>query len=85
MDAKEFMDSPMMWIMSSFMVINIIVMAVVFMRQAFKSAEEMGINRSECVAGLRSAMITAVGPSFAPIIVLIALMATIGGQPHGCE
>ncbi len=79
MDAKEFMDSPMMWIMSSFMVINIIVMAVVFMRQAFKSAEEMGINRSECVAGLRSAMITAVGPSFAPIIVLIALMATIGG------
>lgn len=40
MDVKEFMNSPMMWIMSSFMIINILIMAAVFMRQAFKAAEE---------------------------------------------
>jgi hypothetical protein len=32
MDVKEFMNSPMMWIMSSFMIINILIMAAVFMR-----------------------------------------------------
>lgn len=79
MDVKEFMNSPMMWIMSSFMIINIFVMAAAFMRQAFKAAEEMGMEKAECIAGLRSSMITAIGPSFAPVIVLIALMATIGG------
>lgn len=79
MDVKEFMNSPMMWIMSSFMIINILIMAAVFMRQAFKAAEEMGMEKTECIAGLRSSMITAIGPSFAPVIVLIALMATIGG------
>lgn len=75
MDVKEFMNSPMMWIMSSFMIINILIMAAVFMRQAFKAAEEMGMEKTECIAGLRSSMITAIGPSFAPVIVLIALMA----------
>lgn len=79
MEVKAFMNSPMMWIMSSFMIINILIMAAVFMRQAFKAAEDMGVPKSECIAGLRSAMITAIGPSFAPVIVLIALMVTIGG------
>ena len=79
MNVKEFMNSPMMWIMSSFMIINILIMAAVFMRQAFKAAEEMGMEKTECIAGVRSSMITAIGPSFAPVIVLIALMATIGG------
>lgn len=79
MDVKQFMNSPMMWIVSSFMIINIIIMAAAFMRTAFKSAEEMGIPKDDVKAGLRSAMITAIGPSFAPVIVLIALMAVIGG------
>ena len=54
MDVKEFMNSPMMWIMSSFMIINILIMAAVFMHQAFKAAEEMGMEKTECIAGLRS-------------------------------
>lgn len=46
MDVKEFMNSPMMWIMSSFMIINILIMAAVFMHQAFKAAEEMGMEKN---------------------------------------
>lgn len=79
MDVKEFMNSPMMWVVSAFMIINILVMALVFMRLAYKSAQEMGIPKEDVSAGLRSAMITAIGPSFAPVIVLIALMGVIGG------
>jgi len=79
MELSEFMNSPMLWIMSSFMILNILVMAAAFMRQAFKSAAEMGIPKEECMAGMRSAIFTSIGPSFAPVIVLIALMAVLGG------
>lgn len=79
MNVKEFMNSPMMWLVSAFMIINILIMAAVFMRCAYNSAKEMGMTSKDIGAGLRSAMVTAIGPSFAPVIVLIALMAVIGG------
>ena len=79
MDVKEFMNSPMMWIVSCFMIINILVMAAVFMKRAYSAAKEMGMKSEDIIAGTRSAMITAIGPSFAPVIVLIALIAVIGG------
>ncbi len=79
MSLEQVMNSPMLWVMSSFMVIVILVQSIVFIRQAFKSAEKMGIPRSECIAGMRSAMITAIGPAFSPVIVLLALMAVLGG------
>lgn len=79
MELKDLMNSPMLWAVSSIMVIVVLVQATVFMRQAFKSAEKMGIPKSECMAGMRSAMITAIGPAFSPVIVLIALMAVLGG------
>ena len=79
MNVQEFMNSPMLWLLSSLMVINILVMASVFMKVAYKATQDMGMPKGEVIAGLRSAMITAIGPSFAPVIVLVALMAIIGG------
>ncbi len=79
MKLEDIMNSPMLWVVSSFMIIVVLTQAAVFFRQAFKSAEKMGIPRSECLTGMRSAMITAIGPAFSPVIVLIALMAVLGG------
>jgi len=79
MKLEDVMNSPMLWVMSSLMVIVILTEAAVFMRQAFTSAEKMGIPKSECIRGARAAMITAVGPSFAPVIALMALMVSLGG------
>ncbi len=79
MELKDLMNSPMLWAVSSIMVIVILAQATLFMRQAFKSAEKMGISKDECITGMRSAMITSIGPAFAPVIVLIALMAVLGG------
>ena len=79
MELKDIMNSPMLWVVSSIMIIVIVTESLVFMRQAFKSAEKMGIPREECITGMRSAMITAIGPAFSPVIVLIALMAVLGG------
>ena len=41
-------------------------------------AEKLEMPRERCVAGMRSAMITAIGPAFAPVIVLLALIAVLG-------
>ncbi len=79
MELKDIMNSPMLWVVSSIMIIVIVTESLVFMRQAFKSAEKMGIPREECITGMRSAMITAIGPAFSPVIVLIAVMAVLGG------
>ena len=75
---EDVMHSPMLWLASSIMIIGILVQATVFMRLAFKAAEKMGIPRSECIAGMRSAMITAVGPAFSPVLILMAFIAVFG-------
>ena len=81
-DLNAFMNSGIMWVVSAVAVVNILVMCAAFMRKALKSADEMGIPRSECYLGIRSAAITAIGPSMAPVITLLALMAVLGG-PFG--
>ncbi len=79
MNISEVMNSPMLWIVSGLMVINILAMAFTFCRLAFKHAEKIGISKEECMVGFRSAVFTAIGPALAPVIVLIALMAVLGG------
>ncbi len=79
MNLEQVMNSPTLWIMSSFIVIVVVSEALVFLRQAFVSAEKMGIAKDDCIKGMRAAMITAIGPAFSPVIVLIALMAVLGG------
>lgn len=78
MELKEFINSPGMWIASSIMVIFIILQSLFFMREAFKAANKLDIPKSECIKGLRSAMITAIGPSLGPIVIMLALIAVLG-------
>lgn len=78
MDLKTVMNSPGMWIASSIMVIVVFTQSLIYLRSAFKMAEKMEMPRERCVAGMRSAMITAIGPAFAPVIVLLALIAVLG-------
>lgn len=79
MDVNQIMNSTTLWLVSSIMVIVILIEAVVFGLQAYKTSQKMGIPKSEVISGMRASMITAIGPSFAPVIVLIALMAVLGG------
>lgn len=78
MDLKMVMNSPGMWLASSVMVIVILVQSLWFLREAFKAADKLNMPRERCYAGMRSAMITAIGPAFAPVIILIALIAVLG-------
>jgi hypothetical protein len=78
MDLQAFINSPGMWIASSVMVILILIQSFFFMREAFRAAAQMDIPRQDCIKGMRSAMITAIGPSLGPIVIMLALITILG-------
>ena len=71
-------NSPGLWIVSSFLVIISVVQAIVFMKSALKEASNLGIERKGIKAAIRSASVTAIGPSLSPVITLLSLVAVIG-------
>lgn len=79
MDLKSVMNSPGMWVASSIMVIVVLVQSALFLREGFKAADKLGMPRSTAVKGMRAAMITAIGPSLGPVVILLALLAVLGG------
>ena len=79
MNLQSVMNSPGMWLASSIMVIVVVIQSILFLREGFKGAKALGIPQSECVKGLRAAMITAIGPSLGPVVILLALLAVLGG------
>ena len=78
MDFQEMINSPGLWIASSIMVIASVVQAFVFLRASLKEANHLGIERSKLRAGMRSAVITSIGPSFSPVIVLLSMVDSNG-------
>lgn len=78
MNIKEIMNSPGLWIVSSFIVIISVSQAIVFMRAAIKEADSIGIDPNKRKSAMRSAMITAIGPSLSPVITLLTMVAIVG-------
>jgi hypothetical protein len=78
MEFQELINSPGLWLASSIMVIAVVIQAYVFLRAALAEARKVGMARERYISGLRSAVITAIGPSFSPVIVLLSLIAVIG-------
>ena len=78
MDFKTVVNSPGMWIACSFTVIMVVAQSLIFLREAFKEANRINLDKKLCIRGLRSAMITAIGPSLAPVVILFALVAVLG-------
>lgn len=78
MKFQEMINSPGLWIVSSFLVIISVVQAIVFMKSALKEASNLGIERKGIKAAIRSASVTAIGPSLSPVITLLSLVAVIG-------
>jgi len=78
MNFQAIINSPGIWVVSAFLVIISVSQAVVFMRAALKEATECGINKEKKAAAIRSACITAIGPSLSPVITLLSLVAVVG-------
>ena len=60
MEFNQIINSPGIWIISSFLVIISVSQAIVFMRAALREAEHLGIDREKRAAAIRSASITAI-------------------------
>ena len=71
-------NSPGLWIASSFMVIAVVVMAVIFFNMGIKEAKRIKIPKERYKAGIRSAAISAIGPALSPIIILLSMIAIVG-------
>lgn len=78
MDFQAMINSPGLWITSSIMVFASVIQAFVFLRASLKEANQLGIDRAKYRAGMRSAVITSIGPSFSPVIVLLSMVAVLG-------
>ena len=78
MEFQQMINSPGLWIVSSFLVIISVSQAVVFMRAALKEASSIGIDKDRRKAAIRSASITALGPSLSPVITLLSLIVVVG-------
>lgn len=76
MNAKEFLSSPVMWLVCSVMVILLLAMVAIYFRMSMKRAKELGIQNVG--DGIRAAAMTAIGPSFANVLIIISLVAMVG-------
>lgn len=77
-ELKDVINSPGLWAASSLMILVILGQSVLYLKSAWSEAKRLGIPKEKCIAGMRSAMITAVGPSLSPVIILLALIAVLG-------
>jgi hypothetical protein len=78
MELKEIINGPGLWIASSFTVFAVIVQSIIFLKAALKEAKRLGMPKEQYIGGMRSAMITAFGPSLSPIIILMSLITVVG-------
>lgn len=74
----EVANKPAFWIIAIIMVAVVIIQAVIFMRKAFKTSRNIGITEEQIKTTIRASIITSIGPSFAILIGLVALISLIG-------
>jgi hypothetical protein len=66
------------WLVAVIVVSVVAVQAILYIRLALATARKIGFARDKCVRALRSGVISAVGPSVAILIVMVAMMSVVG-------
>ena len=66
------------WIACFFMIFIVVLQSVFFLKEALKEAAELGIDEKKRKAAIRSASITAIGPSLSPVIIMITVILILG-------
>ncbi|WP_352419299.1 DUF5058 family protein [Proteiniborus sp.] len=67
------------WICALIAVSVVLVQSILYVRLAFKNAEKVGLSKQQCVKGLRSGIISSIGPSISVFVVVFGMAAVIGG------
>ena len=66
------------WLCVIIMISIVVLQSVFFMRAAVKESKAIGITPEARKAAIRSACITAIGPSLSPVIIMLAMSAIVG-------
>lgn len=75
---NEIMNSYGMWIACSFMMLVLIIQSVLFVKVSLKESKNLGMDQQKIKEGIRSAMVTSIGPTVAQIVILMSLIAVVG-------
>lgn len=75
----DFANTTSMWIACGIMVLAVLLQSLWIFRIAWREAENLGMDKTTVKAGIRSAGMTAVGPTFAAVIALVSLIVFVGG------
>jgi hypothetical protein len=66
------------WIIALIMLSVVVFQSIIFMKKAFKTGKKIGITDEQFKTTIRASTITSIGPSFAVLIGLVALISLIG-------
>lgn len=77
-DYLQIANEPGLWVACSLIVLVVIFQALLFMKKAWTSGEEIGVTKAQMKSAIRSSAITTIGPAFAIVITLVSLMAVLG-------
>lgn len=78
-EVLRFANSASVWIFASIVVAIVIFQALIFIRIASRTAPNIGMTKEETKRALRTGFISSLGPSFGIAVVIISLIAVLGG------
>ncbi len=79
MDYLEIANSLPLWIAASLAVLVCLFQAILFLRRAWADGKKIGLTDDQLRSGFRSGMISAIGPAFAILMGMVALLVSMGG------
>lgn len=72
-------NEPGLWICCSVMVVVMLVMVVLYFKLSQKTAKKINFPQKEVTKAFKSGMITAFGPSISSFLVVVSMIAVLGG------
>lgn len=79
MDYLQISNLPIMWLLCGFTVLVAVIQTVLFIRLAKKATKETQLNPAIPKKAFRIGLVSAIGPAAGVFIVMVGLMAAIGG------
>lgn len=79
---KEYLEvanSPLLWMSAIPIAILVVIQAVIFTKRAFASAKLVELSQEEARKAFRVGAVSAIGPAMGVFVVMLGLMAVIGG------
>ena len=80
---QQVSNSPILWLLCGVTVVISAIQTVLYMRQCSKTTRAAGLDPKIPKEAFRVGLISAIGPALGVFIVMVGLMASIGGPMHG--